>query len=64
MEKTARKEKELCGEVRDLRKRLRDMEKQLTATVAEQDRKAQVAAELKVRRDHDLNKSCAKAYRA
>eukprot|EP00965_Chrysotila_dentata_P084324 2784668-Pleurochrysis_carterae.AAC.1 len=40
------------------------MEQKLKATVAEQDRREEVAAELKAKRDHDLNKHCAKAYRA
>eukprot|EP00965_Chrysotila_dentata_P173200 5716601-Pleurochrysis_carterae.AAC.1 len=63
LEQAAAKQKRLCGEVRDMRKRLRQMERQLTTTVAEQNRRAEVAAELKMKRDHDNNKACAKLYR-
>eukprot|EP00965_Chrysotila_dentata_P079143 2609953-Pleurochrysis_carterae.AAC.1 len=38
------------------------MERKLTATVAEQDRREQVAAELKALRDQDLRNSTAKPY--
>eukprot|EP00965_Chrysotila_dentata_P163894 5410484-Pleurochrysis_carterae.AAC.1 len=40
------------------------MERQLTTTVAEQDRRAEVAAELKAARDRENRAALAKTYRA
>eukprot|EP00965_Chrysotila_dentata_P139771 4620906-Pleurochrysis_carterae.AAC.1 len=54
LENAAVAEKIFCGEVRDMKKRLRETERRLTATVAEQYRRAEVALELKLKRDQDL----------
>eukprot|EP00965_Chrysotila_dentata_P023340 773417-Pleurochrysis_carterae.AAC.1 len=60
MERAAKEETALCGEVRD---RLKEMDGQLKATVAEQDRRAVVAEELKTKRGQDLRKHCVMAYK-
>eukprot|EP00965_Chrysotila_dentata_P179902 5939895-Pleurochrysis_carterae.AAC.3 len=62
-ESAAQRETQMCGEVIDMQKRLREMERRLATTVAEQARREEVAAGLKKLRDQDLRKCAAKMYR-
>eukprot|EP00965_Chrysotila_dentata_P110958 3667246-Pleurochrysis_carterae.AAC.2 len=64
LERAAASKKTQGSEIKDLKKRLREMERRLTTTVAAQNRRTEVAAELKIERDRDNRAAKAIHYRA